>query len=183
MAAATHAQPSGVDGRDEPNVAAANRRNGAHAVLAAASALVGLPPEYAKARAVLLLLLLLLGCATVHLSMGGNRHRHWLRAVAPSPAARVVDRSRARLRWTGFHALLFLAGSRLLLGPRTAAPPSPSQLLGANALLVTGAILVLVSTAYDGVPRSVSPAAAAAARGLDGLLFGGRFAPASDADD
>uniref|UniRef100_A0A0E0LS82 Uncharacterized protein n=1 Tax=Oryza punctata TaxID=4537 RepID=A0A0E0LS82_ORYPU len=133
--AATHAQPSGVDARDEPNVAvAANRRNGAHAVLAAASALVGLPAEYAKVRAALLLLLLLLGCATVHLSMGGRRHR-------------------------------------------------PRALLGAYALLVLGAVLVLVSTSYDDVPRSVRPAAAAAARGLDGLLFGGRFAPASDADD
>ncbi|KAF0899463.1 hypothetical protein E2562_019961 [Oryza meyeriana var. granulata] len=127
-----------------------------------------------------------------------------------------VDRSRVRLRWPGFQALLSLGGSPLLLGPtywpsvanlekimtgvgkysvarkylislgsnmiHTCWPQRQLQVLGAYAVFLVGAVLVLVSTFYDGVPPSVRPAAVAAARGLDGLLFGGRFAPASDAD-
>lgn len=176
--------------------AAANRRNGAHAVLLAATALVGLPAACGKVRAIALLLLLLLGCAKVLLSMGGRRRRHRRTAVAlPAAAARAaprVDRSPARLRWTGFHALLLLAGSPILLAPTywpaaAGAEPRPqrqlAQVLGAYAVFVAGAALVLASTSYDGVPRSVRPAADAAARGLDGLLFAGSFAPASDASD
>ncbi|KAL5230380.1 hypothetical protein ABZP36_029156 [Zizania latifolia] len=174
-----------VDGREANGGAAAlaalaNRRNGAHAVLAAATAHVSIPSAYGEVRALVLLLLLLLGCTTVHLSMGGRRWRR--RSSEASAAPSRVDRSVARLRWTGFHALLFLGGSHLLLGP--AYRPQPAQVLVAYALFVVGAVLVLVSTFYDGVPlpRSVRPAAAAAARGLDGLLFGGRLAVASDGD-
>ncbi|XP_040382980.1 uncharacterized protein LOC121055179 [Oryza brachyantha] len=181
MATTQAAARADVD--DGDGNAAANRRNGAHAVLMAASALVGLlPSANGEVRALVLLLLLLLGCTVVVLSMGGRRHV----AYAAAPRA---DRSTARLRWTGFHALLLLGGCPLLLGPTywPAAVPRPqrqlAQVLVAYALLVLGAALVLLSAAYDGVPRSVRPAAAAAARGLDGLLFGGRFAPPSDADD
>lgn len=192
---AQEAARAGADGHREGNAAAAavaNRRNGAHAVLLAATGLVGLPAACGKVRAIVLLLLLLLGCAKVLLSMGGRRRRT---AVAPpAAAARAaprVDRSPARLRWTGFHALLLLAGSPILLAPTywpaAGAEPRPqrqlAQVLGAYAVFVAGAALVLASTSYDGVPRSVRPAAAAAARGLDGLLFAGSFAPASDATD
>ncbi|KAL5231010.1 hypothetical protein ABZP36_029786 [Zizania latifolia] len=187
-----------VDGREANGgvaAALANRRNGAHAVLAAATALVGIPSAFGEVRALVLLLLLLLGCTTVHLSMGGRRWRRRRSEASAAPSR--VDRSVARLRWTGFHALLFLGGSHLLLGPAyryrpppptaAAAPatlPQPAQVLVAYALFVVGAVLVLVSTFYDGVPlpRSVRPAAAAAARGLGGLLFGGRLAVASDGD-
>lgn len=159
------------------DAAAANRRNGAHAVLAAASALVGLPAAYSKVRALVLLLLLLLGCTTVHISLGGRRRRR--EAVSTAPAR--IDRPRARLRWTGFHTLLFLGGFRLLVDPNwpaaAAAATAPRvQLLGAYTLFMLGGALVLLSTFHNDVPRAVRPAAAAAARGLDGLLFGGRFA-------
>lgn len=156
------------------DAAAANRRNGAHAVLAAASALVGLPAAYSKVRALILLLLLLLGCTTVHLSLGGRQRRR--EAVSTAPAR--IDRPRARLRWTGFHTLLFLGGSRLLVDPNwPAAATAPRvQLFGAYTLFMLGGALVLLSTFHNDVPQAVRPAAAAAARGLDGLLFGGRFA-------
>ncbi|KAG8085614.1 hypothetical protein GUJ93_ZPchr0010g7902 [Zizania palustris] len=189
---ATTQTPAGagadVDAREANGgvaAALANRRNGAHAVLAAATALVGIPSAYGVVRALVLWLLLLLGCTTVHLSMGGGRRwRRRRRSSEASAAPSRVDRSVARLRWTGFHALLFLGGSRLLLGPAAYRRPQPAQVLVAYALFVVGAVLVLVSTFYDGVPlpRSVRPAAAAAARGLDGFLFGGRLAVASDGD-